>query len=163
MLRWFLAQHLPTYSFTVSPEKKTASEKKKKGKGTPKDNHKLKSKDDEDTLPVFGPSVDEEPVFEAPSTPPPANKTDGGVAAPPPTFTPSIKKTLAKPGKGSAPVPLPAGLTTADLKSRLDGKKKIKWVFQASMLCCCLVTLFQRSILDPTRNARSDRAMAAIS
>jgi len=46
----------------------------------------------------------------------------------PPAFTPSIKKTLRKPGvgPGKAPAPLPPGLDVATLKSRLEGKKKIK-------------------------------------
>jgi DNA-3-methyladenine glycosylase II len=44
----------------------------------------------------------------------------------PPAFTPSIAKTLQmEKAKVKAP-PLPAGLTVAELKNRLTGKKKIK-------------------------------------
>lgn len=47
--------------------------------------------------------------------------TSKGSSLLPPLFTPSIQKTLTKaPAKA---VPLPSGVTTAVLKSRLDGKK----------------------------------------
>ncbi|TFY69808.1 hypothetical protein EVG20_g2993 [Dentipellis fragilis] len=51
-----------------------------------------------------------------------------GLPSMPPAFTPSINQTLE--GKTQdddyVPLPLPEGLTVAALKSRLDGKKKIK-------------------------------------
>lgn len=62
----------------------------------------------------------------------------------PPQFTPSINATLegsrggfsnatdAKKGKANGKAvkrPLPEGLTVGGLKGRLDGKKKIKYVF----------------------------------
>lgn len=52
------------------------------------------------------------------------------IAAPPPAFTPSINRTLNKqlPPQYNV-VPLPAGLTVPELKTRLTGKKKIKYVF----------------------------------
>ncbi len=51
------------------------------------------------------------------------------IAAPPPAFTPSINRTLNKtlPSQYTA-APLPAGLTIQELKTRLTGKKKIKYV-----------------------------------
>jgi len=138
VVRWFLAQHSPSYSFTISPEKdKVASPSKKKAK---------KSKAEDDALPVFGESstaVDGDeskeeqddvlPVFgaaakEAPRTPPPVKDTSAMVPLPP-TFTPSIKRTLAKAAQNDGVPPLPEGLTVAELKSRLDGKKKVKGAF----------------------------------
>ncbi|KAJ7287536.1 DNA glycosylase [Mycena rebaudengoi] len=116
LVRWSLAQHHPTYSFTISPEKEKITSPikaaKKKGK---------KAKADNDELPVFGEAS--EPTEEAPKTPPAS-----AMVPLPPTFTPSIKKTLAKASTSdeTAPAPLPEGLTVAELKSRLDGKKKIK-------------------------------------
>jgi DNA-3-methyladenine glycosylase II len=71
------------------------------------------------------------------SSVPPATVLEGNTEeseAPklPPPFTPSIKQTLAKPAVDpeQEPDPLPEGLTVAVLKSRLDGKKKIKCVFE---------------------------------
>ncbi|KAK7057193.1 DNA-3-methyladenine glycosidase [Favolaschia claudopus] len=122
LVRWFLAQHLPTYSFTISPEKKpTPASTSKKTK---------KAKEDDDTLPVFGETssvATEGTVLEPPRTPPPAE--DAARIPLPPTFTPSIKRTLAKPALDHGVPPLPDGLTVAELKSRLDGKKKIKGAF----------------------------------
>jgi len=56
-----------------------------------------------------------------------AERTDSVV---PPTFTPSIKRTLDKPATnpGVLPVPLPSGIDVVLLKSRLNGKK-IKGAF----------------------------------
>lgn len=68
---------------------------------------------------------------------PPATVGDGSsrpgqsvVASIPAVFTPSIKRTLKKPAvnPGSDLIPLPEGLDTAVLKSRLNGKK-IKYGF----------------------------------
>ncbi|KAJ7783176.1 hypothetical protein B0H16DRAFT_1357722 [Mycena metata] len=118
LVRWFLSQHAPAYSFSASPAKdKVASPTKKKAK---------KNEEDDDALPVFGQSS--EAAEESPQTPPPAE--DGSAMIPlPPTFTPSIKRTLAKAAQDDGVQPLPEGLTVAELKSRLDGKKKIKGAF----------------------------------
>lgn len=109
LVRWALG------SFSISPEKdKVASPTKKKTK---------KSKDEDDTLPVFGQASESE---QPPRTPPPVEEGSSMVPLPP-TFTPSIKRTLAKPARAdSLAPPLPEGLTVAELKSRLDGKKKVK-------------------------------------
>ncbi|KAJ7188268.1 DNA glycosylase [Mycena filopes] len=117
LVRWILSQHAPAYSFTPSPSKdKAASPTKKKEK-------KAKA-DDDDALPVFGQSSDA--TEENPQTPPP----DGSAMIPlPPTFTPSIKRTLVKAAQDDGLQPLPEGLTVAELKSRLDGKKKVKGAF----------------------------------
>ncbi|KAJ7647339.1 DNA glycosylase [Roridomyces roridus] len=111
LVRWVLSQHSSTYSYTISPEKdKAASPEKKKGK-------KSKAKEDEDTLPVFGQAE------ESPQTPPAAEDASAVVPLPP-TFTPSIKRTLEK--TPPALPALPQGLSVSELKSRLDGKKKVK-------------------------------------
>jgi DNA-3-methyladenine glycosylase II len=44
----------------------------------------------------------------------------------PAPFTPSINRVLAAP---VVPTPLPAGLTVATLRARLNGKNRIKWEF----------------------------------
>ncbi|KAJ7462303.1 DNA glycosylase [Mycena galericulata] len=114
VIRWVLAQH-SSYAFTVSPEKdKAASPAKTKSK---------KSKEDDDTLPVFGQSSDT--VGERPETPP-ATEDASAMVSLPPTFTPSIKRTLAKTPPAETVLPLPEDLTVSELKSRLDGKKKVK-------------------------------------
>ncbi|KAF7361910.1 DNA-3-methyladenine glycosidase [Mycena venus] len=120
VVRWFLSQHSPSHSFAaISPEKELiASPSKKKAK-------KSKAEDD-DALPVFGSSS--AATEEAPSTPPPAEDASAMVPLPP-TFTPSIKRTLAKAAQDDGVPSLPEGLTVAELKSRLDGKKKIKGAF----------------------------------
>ena len=81
------------------------------------------------------------PVPSLPSTPAPKGKKGKGRAAAgnkndsdteedtgvlPTPFTPSIMKTLNKASASSDVPPLPAGLTVAELKKRLETKKKIK-------------------------------------
>ncbi|KAJ6625650.1 DNA glycosylase [Mycena sp. CBHHK59/15] len=120
VLRWALAQHSPLYSFSISPEKdKITTPYKKKAKQSKED-------EDNDALPVFGQAS--EPTEATPQTPPPVEEAGSAMVPLPPTFTPSIKRTLGKASTevGNAPPPLPEGLTVAELKSRLDGKKKIK-------------------------------------
>ena len=57
-----------------------------------------------------------------------------GLPSMPASFTPSINKALQGPQNSadSVPRPLPDGLTAAALKTRLEGKKKIKYVISAS-------------------------------
>lgn len=50
-----------------------------------------------------------------------------GLPSRPPPLTPSVTQVLSR-APDVAPPPLPAGLTVASLRSRLDGKKKIKYV-----------------------------------
>jgi len=61
----------------------------------------------------------------APPPPPktPKKKREGAEMIPAP-FTPSIDRVLTAP---VVPTPLPAGLTVATLRARLNGKNKIKW------------------------------------
>ncbi|KAK7472543.1 hypothetical protein VKT23_000658 [Stygiomarasmius scandens] len=138
LLRWALAAHSPTYPLSISPNKLSSIGK----------NDDVDSDEEEDsTLPVIHeesqPSqASSEPVVPADisSVPPAAptatprkladtkGATEVNIPSLPPTFTPSIKQSLTRVshGEGFAPPPLPSGLTAAALKSRLDGKKKIK-------------------------------------
>lgn len=50
-----------------------------------------------------------------------------GLPSRPPPLTPSVTQVLSR-APDVAPPPLPTGLTVASLRSRLDGKKKIKYV-----------------------------------
>ncbi|KAH9961225.1 hypothetical protein BC827DRAFT_1132040 [Russula dissimulans] len=49
-----------------------------------------------------------------------------GLPSMPPPLTPSVTQVLSRAPDAPAPPPLPMGLTVASLRSRLDGKKKIK-------------------------------------
>jgi DNA-3-methyladenine glycosylase II len=51
-----------------------------------------------------------------------------GLPSMPPPLTPSVTQALARAPDAPPPPPLPTGLTVASLRSRLDGKKKIKCV-----------------------------------
>ena len=51
-----------------------------------------------------------------------------GLPSMPPPLTPSVTRVLAPAPDAPPPPPLPAGLTVASLRSRLDSKKKIKCV-----------------------------------
>jgi DNA-3-methyladenine glycosylase II len=51
-----------------------------------------------------------------------------GLPSMPPPLTPSVTQALSRAPDAPLPPPLPAGLTAASLRSRLDGKKKIKCV-----------------------------------
>ncbi|TFK44684.1 DNA glycosylase [Crucibulum laeve] len=137
LVRWFLSLHSPSHSFSISPQKVggQASEKKKESKAK----KSTKKDKEDDALPVPGVSKDADAGIEQSpdisSIPPATNLKNGdseGLASLPPAFTPSIKKTLNKPATSNgsvAPPALPKGLTIAELKSRLDGKKKIKGAF----------------------------------
>lgn len=59
-----------------------------------------------------------------------ATLTPGALGLPsmPPPLTPSVTQALSRAPDAPLPPPLPAGLTAASLRSRLDGKKKIKCV-----------------------------------
>ncbi|KAF8234070.1 DNA glycosylase [Tricholoma matsutake] len=126
LIRWFLSLHSPSYNFGVSPKKLAGQSS---GKQTEKSNAPTTSIQDLDELPLFGTQAGSS------SKESPADVDDGlsepeesTVASIPPPFTPSIKTTLNKPAvkPGMNPISLPDGLSVAVLKSRLDGKKKIK-------------------------------------
>ncbi|KAI0032241.1 DNA glycosylase [Vararia minispora EC-137] len=144
VLRWFLSLHNPDYRIDLSPKK--VSQAQAEQEAQTQDESQVT---DTDTLPVFG----EAGSSEAPGTPPrrtatlPAidvdanntssSKTRPGVAPTPsmlglpslpPAFTPSFDQILNHTAEeaGTLPMPLPAGLTVAEIKARLSGKKKVK-------------------------------------
>ncbi|KAF7321463.1 DNA-3-methyladenine glycosidase [Mycena kentingensis (nom. inval.)] len=100
IVRWILSQHDATHEFNGSPKKKPISPRKAKQ------------------------DVEQEAADARPQTPPPAES--GGIPLPP-TFTPSIQRTLKKPVL-EKPSLEAAGLSVAELKARLNGKK-IKGAF----------------------------------
>ena len=81
----------------------------------------------------------------------------------PPTFTPSINRTLNKvlPTEYKAPS-LPEGMTVSDLKTRLNGKKKIKYVDLYSALTN-IHSQNQGCVPHPTRDGNVDSELEAIS
>jgi DNA-3-methyladenine glycosylase II len=131
MLRWFLSLHSPTYNYTLSPEKvalaKAEKEKRRveSGSGFESDSD---NEDNGDVLPVFDVNGKPEDMSSVPPAPAAQTDTTESQGPLPPTFTPSIKKTLnkAKLEDDLKPPPLPSGLSASILKSRLDTKKKIK-------------------------------------
>lgn len=98
---------------------------------------KKEKSEDADALPIIGANTSTLnaldsaglPTPDVSSVPPVADEgTADDLPSLPPTFTPSIKNTLKKPGvdEGSTPDPLPEGITVELLKSRLSGKNKVK-------------------------------------
>ncbi|KAF9049728.1 hypothetical protein BJ165DRAFT_942413 [Panaeolus papilionaceus] len=116
VLRWFLSLHSDKHSYSISPEKVAG------GTGAAKS---TKVKDDDELPSLVGSSEQIDDTQ-------PSNETRcSELVSLPPTFTPSIRKVLEQPAvaPGIAPPPLPVGIDVALLKSRLDGKKKIKGAF----------------------------------
>lgn len=173
LVRWFLSLHSPSHNYSISPEKVGGQSTTKKKATTKKQKEKAAEASapvKEDELPIFGSSLVETEASTSelldvslpdissvlPRTSEDGEPGDNGMAAIPPAFTPSIKKTLDKPAvdAGSEPVPLPAGIDVGLLKSRLDGKKKIKYVLIFVVEIGFLRRPIQRSISDPERNGR---------
>lgn len=150
-LRWFLARHSSSYSVTLSPLKQlkqTATEDDVGGAPKEDDSDMLPvlnqtskvAKQNEELDNVGASSIP--PIPALPSTPASKGKQGKGKAAAknknddsdteedtgvlPTPFTPSILKTLNKASSSSDIPPLPVGLSVAELKRRLDTKKKIK-------------------------------------
>ncbi|KAG1896656.1 DNA glycosylase [Suillus fuscotomentosus] len=132
MLRWFLSRHSSKHTFTLSPHKLSSS--------------KL---DDDKTKPASTSAMGPPPATPAPKTTPSSQLTgnveldnevlptspESQLQAPasiestsafPEPFTPSIEKTLEADAMNTEP--LPEGLSVANLKLRLEGKK-IKGAF----------------------------------
>lgn len=149
LVRWFLSLHSPKHAYTISPRKLPSAQADSKdangGNGGGDDNPGI-------TLPDLGvpprastpdaASFPPAPISSPPVTPVKGRKRpnngnamnadnveDPEVPMPPPAFTPSINRTLNKvlPTKYH-PSPLPEGLSVKELQSRLEGKKKIKYV-----------------------------------
>ena len=134
VIRWFLSLHSPKHLFTISPKKlprapsesadieddtemepSTSNVKTPKRAVTPEASTVLPTNL---VTPKRGVNNDDESDEEI-ATP--------SLPAPPQPFTPSINQTLNKslPGEYTPPS-LPAGLTVDILKSRLNGKNKVK-------------------------------------
>ncbi|KAF8798732.1 DNA glycosylase [Phlegmacium glaucopus] len=113
LLRWFLHLHSPSHTFSISPQKVGGSSSKKA---------KSKNIIASDELPTV--NTPDEEIGETGTSALPTEVE--GPNSLPPTFTPSIKKTLDSPGV--QPVPLPSAIDLPLLKSRLSGKK-IKGAF----------------------------------
>ncbi|KAH6913830.1 DNA glycosylase [Coprinopsis sp. MPI-PUGE-AT-0042] len=107
MARWFLALHSPAHPYMISPEKVDTS--------TPRLRQKKNGEDD--ALPVVGTGNKQEGDTVAID----AMVSSADTSLLPPSFTPSIAKTLEKPT--NTPTPLPGGITTSLLKGRLGGQK----------------------------------------
>lgn len=140
LLRWFIALHAPAYPVSLRKDKlidQGADDSPASGSQKVLDKARATTPD--------ASSVPPAPDTLLPSTPKKKGKgqaVDGTAGAQPDTsmglpepFTPSINRTLNMLGKpdevGGAEVkvpPLPEGLTVAQMKTRLSGKNKIKYV-----------------------------------
>ncbi|KAG5637038.1 hypothetical protein H0H81_006033 [Sphagnurus paluster] len=140
LLIWFLSLHSPRHNWGFTPQKTGASSSKK---GTVKAVAAASDPDELPTLekqpPISSSKIpdnldDNGPTSDISSTLPTTMLQDGRDEIPsiPQGFPPSIKKTLyssSADDESFKPIALPAGLTVDILKSRLDGKKKIKGAF----------------------------------
>ncbi|KAF9268857.1 DNA glycosylase [Marasmius fiardii PR-910] len=138
LVRWFLALHSPSYNVVISPQKesrKSKIEQQPQPNDTSQTPTALSSNADHEAVPSDLSSLPPAPVPVLPATPIKKNKSkkkgvevDEGPIPPP--FTPSIKTALRKAiDDSSVPSPLPEGLSVSVLKSRLEGKKKVKGAF----------------------------------
>lgn len=184
VIRWFLSLHSPSaYPITISPEKLPKNPEEDEAANGNKNADK-----DESTLPVVGESSgtqsarastpDASSILPAPATGPttPAkhkgksknsrDTQDDGAVLPTP-FTPSINKTLniaARDVLLQPPPPLPEGLTPAILRSRLNGKNKIKCVpRRVSVVLAETYMLFQGCSSDTEGDGGADRQLATVS
>lgn len=151
LLRWVLARHSSSHNITISPKKlprPPSEEKIEEDDVLPVlgETSKVAEQNEEpDNVGVS--SIPPIPAILTPATPAPARKK-GKSKAPakkkansedtdtdedrglldllPTPFTPSFKKVLNKTSESEKTPPLPAGLTVAEMKKRLDTKKKIK-------------------------------------
>lgn len=140
LLRWFIALHAPAYPVSLRKDKLIDQD----ADDSPVSGSQKVLEEAHATTPDAS-SVPPVPDTLPPSTPKKKGKSQaagGGAAAEPETsmglpepFTPSINRTLNMLGKpdeaGGSEVnvpPLPEGLTVAQMKTRLNGKNKIKYV-----------------------------------
>ena len=151
MLRWFISLHSPSHAVFIRKDK--LSDQEATDTQLSADNGASQTQDEmRDTTPDASALP---PALDALASSAPKKKGKGkaatGTAAEadtgmvlPPAFTPSINKTLNMLGNldevgiGFQAPPLPEGLTVAQMKTRLTGKNKIKWVsFSAILMCWC--------------------------
>ncbi|KAI9508211.1 DNA glycosylase [Russula earlei] len=145
LLRWVLSLHQREYRIEISPKKLSGpTESKSKPKAKPTKSGRstvggstcIQTEMDSDSEREAEPEADELPGASALGTPLRPDKIAGegaaltpgppGLPSMPPPLTPSVTRALSGAPDASPPPPLPAGLTVASLRSRLDGKKKIK-------------------------------------
>ncbi|TDL24272.1 DNA glycosylase [Rickenella mellea] len=131
VLRWFLALHSPAHPYTISPKKLPKAPADDAEPASDGESSEIPSPNGV-TDPPAGTSSNVSSILPAPPSTPKkgvkqSNSETDPIAPLPPQFTPSINRTLNK-LQPSKP-PLPEGMTVQILKSRLDGKKKIKGAF----------------------------------
>lgn len=154
LVRWFLSLHSPKHDYAISP-RKLPKAPNDDGGGDAKVTEASTSAMDLDiaaktenaqqkrAVTPDASSIPPAPIPTTPKTPVRGRRNNGSddgrddpaMTAPPPAFTPSINRTLNKvlPVQYHPP-PLPEGLSVKELQTRLDGKKKIKYVFYSSKL-----------------------------
>lgn len=178
MLRWFLSRHSSNHSFTLSPHKlsgaepdtNTTKQSSANTMGPPATpapritaiSQLTDAEINNDVLPTLGSSsqsqsqtlpqpspTDQSSVPPAPLLATPSVASLKTIPALPESFTPSIEKTLNADPMNTEP--LPDGLSVPILKARLDGKKKIKYVFGLSPCGSLLTRTLQRgAFLTPS-------------
>lgn len=163
MLRWFLSRHSSKHAFTLSPHKlsggETNDDKTKRASssamGPPPTTPAPK------TTPGSQRTKDVEPDNEVLPTPSESqSQTPALIKSIPEPFTPSINKTLEADTMNTEP--LPEGLSVANLKTRLEGKK-IKYVIWNFLGISSHQGSPQRCIPYSERNGRFNCVLGAIS
>ncbi|PIL36242.1 hypothetical protein GSI_01904 [Ganoderma sinense ZZ0214-1] len=142
MLRWFVSLHAPSYPVSIRKDKLLDQNTDTQLAGTSSEEATQESSASQSQVRAATPDVSAPPPDPALAAPPAPKKkgkgkgangagtdADTGMALPP-AFTPSINKTLNMLGNTDEilfqPPPLPEGLTVAQMKTRLNGKNKIK-------------------------------------
>ncbi|KAM5531268.1 hypothetical protein V8D89_015069 [Ganoderma adspersum] len=142
MLRWFVSLHAPSYPVSIRKDRLIDQNTDTQLAGTSSGETTQESSTSQSQLPAATPDGSAPPSAVALPAPPAPKKQGKGKAADgggteadtgmalPPAFTPSINKTLNMLGNTDEvlfqPPPLPEGLTVAQMKTRLNGKNKIK-------------------------------------
>ena len=142
MLRWFVSLHAPSHPVSIRKDKLIDQNADPQLAGTSSGEVARESSTNQSQLRAMTPDGLAQPSAAAlPAPPAPkkkgkSNAADGGGTeadtgmALPPAFTPSINKTLNMLGNTDEVLfqlpPLPEGLTVAQMKTRLNGKNKIK-------------------------------------
>ncbi|EIN12006.1 DNA glycosylase [Punctularia strigosozonata HHB-11173 SS5] len=149
MLRWFLSLHSPSHRFAIAADKlpkPPGDEQQQQQDSAPKATPGSKRKRPRKPAEGDGDATVEQAAANEELSVPRGSSPDGDATDPaqelrlpalPTPFTPSIETTLNAgggdelpgAGKKTKPAPLPEGLSVAVLKSRLDGKKKVKGAF----------------------------------
>ncbi len=183
MLRWFISLHSPTYPVSVRRDKLVDQNTDTQLSGASSEATNQESSTSQSLVRAATPDESAPPPVPALPTPSAPKKkgkakaTDGsgpevdtGMVLPP-AFTPSINKTLNMLGSTDEmlfqPPPLPEGLTVAQMKTRLNGKNKIKYESlgqhaRAPQSVSDTVVRMQGSAVDPQGNGDTRRELAAI-